>query len=57
MMPDSKTVPAEPPRPWAIRPSRRPLEENRAAIDAWNDDVEQHGLPLAEFQQFYWPAC
>ena len=28
------------------------LEENRAAMDAWNDHVERHGLPLAEFRQF-----
>jgi antitoxin CcdA len=26
--------------------------DNRAAMDAWNDYVEQNGLPLAEFQQF-----
>lgn len=26
--------------------------ENRAAMDAWNDYVEQSGLPLAEFRQF-----
>jgi antitoxin CcdA len=26
--------------------------ENRAAMDAWNDYVEQNGLPLAEFRQF-----
>ncbi len=28
------------------------LAENRAAMDAWNDYVEQNGLPLAEFRQF-----
>lgn len=26
--------------------------ENRPAMDAWNDYVEQHGLPLAAFRQF-----
>ncbi len=26
--------------------------ENRAAMDAWNDYVEQNGLPLAEFRPF-----
>jgi len=28
------------------------LEENRSAMDAWNNYAEQHGLPLAEFRQF-----
>ena len=28
------------------------LEENRAAMDAWNAYVEAHGLPLAAFRQF-----
>ena len=28
------------------------LEENRAAIEASNDYVEQHGLPLARYRQF-----
>jgi antitoxin CcdA len=28
------------------------LKENRPALDAWNDYVEQHGIPLAEFCQF-----
>lgn len=32
--------------------AERWLAENRAAIDAWNDHVEHHGLPLAEFRQF-----
>ena len=32
--------------------ARRWLEKNRAAMAAWNDYVEQHGLPLAEFRQF-----
>lgn len=31
---------------------QRWLGENRAAIDAWNDYVERHGLPLAQFRQF-----
>ena len=28
------------------------LLENRAAMDAWNAHVEEHGLPLAAFRQF-----
>ena len=28
------------------------LQENHAALDAWNAYVEQHGLPLSEFRQF-----
>jgi len=28
------------------------LRENRAALDAWNDDVEANGIPLSEFRQF-----
>ena len=32
--------------------AQRWLRENRAAMDAWNDHVEQHGIPLAEFRQF-----
>ncbi|MBS0562194.1 MAG: type II toxin-antitoxin system CcdA family antitoxin [Proteobacteria bacterium] len=28
------------------------LEENRHAIDAWNEHVEKHGVPLAAFRQF-----
>lgn len=28
------------------------LAENRPAMDAWNDYVEQHGLPLTESRQF-----
>lgn len=28
------------------------LVKNRAAMDAWNDYVERHGLPLAQFRQF-----
>jgi antitoxin CcdA len=26
--------------------------ENRAAMDAWNEHVERHGVPLAAFCQF-----
>lgn len=28
------------------------LEENRAAMDAWNEHVAEHGLPLAAYRQF-----
>jgi antitoxin CcdA len=28
------------------------LKENRAALQAWNDYVEEHGIPLSEFRQF-----
>ena len=28
------------------------IEENKAAFEAWNDYVETHGLPLAEYRQF-----
>jgi antitoxin CcdA len=28
------------------------LEENRSAIEAWNEHVERNGLPLAAFRQF-----
>jgi antitoxin CcdA len=28
------------------------LKENRPAIEAWNDYVQEHGIPLAEFRQF-----
>ena len=28
------------------------LEENRAAIVSWNDQVEAHGLPLTRFRTF-----
>jgi len=31
---------------------RQWLEENADAIKAWNDYVEQHGLPLAKYRQF-----
>lgn len=32
--------------------ARQWLSDNRAAIDAWNEHVEQHGLPLGHFRQF-----
>ncbi|HTW28869.1 MAG TPA: type II toxin-antitoxin system CcdA family antitoxin [Acetobacteraceae bacterium] len=32
--------------------ARRWLAENRGAIAAWNEHVETHGLPLADFRQF-----
>lgn len=32
--------------------AQRWLRDNRDALDAWNDYVEQHGLPLGEFRQF-----
>ena len=28
------------------------LEENRAAVDAWNELVAEQGLPLARYRQF-----
>jgi len=28
------------------------LQENREAMEAWNDHVAEHGLPLAAFRQF-----
>ena len=28
------------------------LAENQTAMEAWNDHVEQKGLPLAEYRQF-----
>ncbi len=31
---------------------RRWLEENRAALESWNEYVEKHGLPLAKYRQF-----
>ena len=31
---------------------RRWVEENQAAIEAWNHYVAEHGLPLAEHRQF-----
>jgi antitoxin CcdA len=32
--------------------TQRWLRENRAAMESWNEHVEQHGLPLAAFRQF-----
>jgi antitoxin CcdA len=32
--------------------AQRWLAENRPAMQAWNDYVEQNGLPLADFRQF-----
>ena len=31
----------------ALNRKRQWVEENRAAIQSWNDYVEKHGLPLA----------
>lgn len=31
---------------------QRWLEENKGAMDAWNDHIAEHGLPLAAFRQF-----
>lgn len=28
------------------------LAENRSKIEAWNDWVDQNGMPLAEYRQF-----
>ena len=38
----------------AVSEARRQrwLDENRAAIQAWNEHVEMHGLPLAAYRQF-----
>ncbi len=36
----------------AATTARQWLDENRAAMESWNDHVEQHGLPLAEFRKF-----
>ena len=38
----------------AVSEARRQrwLDENRAAIQAWNEHVETHGLPLAAYRQF-----
>jgi antitoxin CcdA len=36
----------------AATKTQRWLAENRAAMDSWNEYVEQHGLPLAAFRQF-----
>jgi antitoxin CcdA len=32
--------------------AKRWRDDNRAAMESWNDYVEQNGLPLAEFRQF-----
>ena len=32
--------------------AQRWLQENQAAIDAWNAYVEEHDVPLAEYRQF-----
>ena len=40
----AQAVSAEKARLWKL--------ENRAALDAWNDYVDQHGLPLAKYRQF-----
>ncbi|HET7883320.1 MAG TPA: type II toxin-antitoxin system CcdA family antitoxin [Acetobacteraceae bacterium] len=32
--------------------AERWLHENRDAIEAWNEYVEKHGLPLGEYRQF-----
>ncbi|HEY1932062.1 MAG TPA: type II toxin-antitoxin system CcdA family antitoxin [Acetobacteraceae bacterium] len=32
--------------------ARKWLDDNQAAIEAWNEYVETNGLPLAEFRQF-----
>ena len=31
---------------------QRWLEENGAAMQAWNEHVDRHGLPLAAYRQF-----
>ena len=36
----------------ATRRRDRWLQENSAAIEAWNDHVAEHGLPLAAYRQF-----
>ncbi len=32
--------------------SVRWLDEGRAAIEAWNEHVERHRLPLGDYRQF-----
>ncbi|WP_264177147.1 type II toxin-antitoxin system CcdA family antitoxin [Falsiroseomonas ponticola] len=32
--------------------TRRWKEENRAAMDAWNEWTERNGLPLAKYRMF-----
>jgi len=38
----------------AVADARRQrwLDANQGAMDAWNDHVAAHGLPLAAFRQF-----
>ncbi len=38
----------------AVAEARRQrwLEENREAMDAWNEHVAEHGLPLDAYRQF-----
>jgi antitoxin CcdA len=36
----------------AAAKARRWLAENQAALEAWNEHVERHGLPLSEFRSF-----
>jgi len=38
----------------AVRAAKRAkwLEENREAIEAWNEWVEKNGIPLLEYRQF-----
>ncbi|CAM5488778.1 hypothetical protein ATER59S_03415 [Aquamicrobium terrae] len=40
----AEAVAAEKTRLWKM--------ENRATIEAWNDYIEKHGLPLEEYRQF-----
>lgn len=32
--------------------ARRWQEQNQAGFDAWNDYVERHGVPLAQYRKF-----
>jgi len=36
----------------AAAKARQWQAENKPAMDAWNDYVEQNGLPLAQYRQF-----
>ena len=36
----------------AAEKARRWKLENRAAIESWNEYVEEHGIPLEEYRQF-----
>lgn len=36
----------------AERQRARWLEQNKEAMDAWNEHVAEHGLPLAAYRQF-----